>query len=210
MSRRRRRRSPGRHPADIIYGTALGATQLNATANVAGTFIYTPAAGTVLNAGSHTLSVTFTPTDAANYNGATANVTMTVDQGDAGDHLGEPGRHRLRHGARRDAAERDRHVAGTFVYTPAAGTVLNAGCADAVGDLHADRCGELHDGATANVTLDVAKATPAITWAAPAAIIYGTALSATQLNATANVAGTFVYTPAAGTVLNAGLRRRCR
>ena len=33
------------------------------------TFVYTPAAGTVLNAGTaQTLSVTFTPTDAANYN----------------------------------------------------------------------------------------------------------------------------------------------
>ena len=51
----------------------------------------------------------------------------------------------------------------------------------------------------------MSKATPAITWPAPAAITYGTALSATQLNATAGGgAGTFVYTPAAGTVLNAG------
>jgi hypothetical protein len=38
-----------------------------------------------------------------------------------------------------------------------------------------------------------------ITWSAPADIVYGTALSATQLNATANVAGSFVYAPAAGT-----------
>ena len=48
----------------------------------------------------------------------------------------------------------------------------------------------------------VAKATPVITWANPAAITYGTALSATQLNATASVPGTFVYSPAAGAVLN--------
>ena len=96
---------------------------------------------------------------------------------------------------------RRRVCAGTFVYTPAAGTVLNAGRgADAVGDLHADRCGELHD-RDASVAITVTKATPAITWATPADIIYGTALSGTQLNATATVAGTFVYTPAAGTVL---------
>ena len=54
------------------------------------------------------------------------------------------------------------------------------------------------------------KATPTITWSTPADITYGTALSATQLNATASVPGTFVYTPAAGTVLNAGAARRCR
>ena len=45
---------------------------------------------------------------------------------------------------------------------------------------------------------------PTITWNTPAAITYGTALSSTQLSATANVPGTFVYTPAAGTVLKAG------
>ena len=50
------------------------------------------------------------------------------------------------------------------------------------------------------------KATPVITWPTPAAITYGTALSGTQLNATApaGIAGTFVYTPASGAVLGAG------
>lgn len=53
-------------------------------------------------------------------------------------------------------------------------------------------------------TLVVGKATPTITWAAPAAITQGTPLSSTQLDATASVAGTFAYTPASGTVLGAG------
>src|SRR6185503_2841969 len=57
------------NPADITYGTALGASQLNATASVPGTFVYTPASGTVLSAGDQqTLSVSFTPTDTAKYN----------------------------------------------------------------------------------------------------------------------------------------------
>ena len=42
-----------------------------------------------------------------------------------------------------------------------------------------------------------------ITWAPPAGITYGTALS-TQLNATASVPGTLVYTPAAGSIPAAG------
>ena len=67
-----------RFPARLDYGIALGASQLNATANVAGTFSYSPAAGAVLNAGSHPLSVTFTPDDAANYDVASANVALTV------------------------------------------------------------------------------------------------------------------------------------
>ena len=105
----------------------MSSTQLNATASVAGTFAYTPAAGTVLKAGTQTLSAVFTPTDTTTYSAATATVQLTVNQ-----------------------------------------------------------------------------ATPTITWAAPAAIAQGTALSATQLNATANVPGTFAYNPAAGNVPAAG------
>jgi hypothetical protein len=49
-------------PADIVYGAPLGAAQLNATANVAGTFSYSPPVGTVLPIGnSQVLSATFTP-----------------------------------------------------------------------------------------------------------------------------------------------------
>jgi len=67
------------NPADITYGTALDGTQLNATASVAGSFVYTPAAGTILNAGSgQTLSADFTPTDTANYNTASASVLINV------------------------------------------------------------------------------------------------------------------------------------
>jgi hypothetical protein len=50
----------------------------------------------------------------------------------------------------------------------------------------------------------VAPATPELTWANPADITYGTALSPTQLNATASVPGSFTYTPPAGTALAAG------
>lgn len=55
-----------------------------------------------------------------------------------------------------------------------------------------------------SVTYKVAMASPVITWANPAAITYGTALSAAQLNATASVPGTFAYSPAAGTILAVG------
>ena len=45
------------------------------------------------------------------------------------------------------------------------------------------------------LTLTVNRATPTITWVNPANITSGTALSGTQLDATASVPGTFVYTP---------------
>jgi hypothetical protein len=64
--------------------------------------------------------------------------------------------------------------------------------------------------ATATSTLTVIPARPLINWAQPADITYGTALSSTELDATAvdptlaPLGGSFVYTPAAGTVLGAG------
>ena len=43
-----------------------------------GTFVYSPAAGTALGAGSDTLSVTFTPTDTVDYNVAAATALINV------------------------------------------------------------------------------------------------------------------------------------
>src|SRR5204863_8285237 len=66
------------HPADITYGTPLGNTQVNAPPSVPGAFIYSPAAGTVLNAGSgQTLSAVFTPTDSVDF--ATVPVSVLIN-----------------------------------------------------------------------------------------------------------------------------------
>jgi hypothetical protein len=92
---------------------------------------------------------------------------------------------------------------GSFAYTPAAGEVLSAGT-HALSLTFTPTDATNYANATATVSLNVTKATPTITWPTPADIVAGTALSATQLNATASVLGTFVYTPAAGTILNAG------
>jgi hypothetical protein len=66
-------------PAPIAYGTALSGVQLDATDSVAGTFTYSPASGAVLNAGTNTLNVTFTPSNNA-YGVETATVQLTVNQ----------------------------------------------------------------------------------------------------------------------------------
>ncbi|MBV9081261.1 MAG: hypothetical protein JOZ62_01195, partial [Acidobacteriaceae bacterium] len=89
-------------PSTTIYGVPLSSEQLNATASatlisglqgtgttglltttpVAGTFTYSPAAGTVLDPGPHTLSLTFTPDNLGtrnnNYTVATASVPILV------------------------------------------------------------------------------------------------------------------------------------
>ena len=66
------------HPGAISYGTALSATQLNATSTLPGTFVYSPVSGTVPSIGAQTLSVTFTPTDTTDYAIGAASVTLTV------------------------------------------------------------------------------------------------------------------------------------
>ncbi len=112
-------------PPAITYGTPLGATQLDATASLQGTFSYSPSSGTVLSAGTHTLTAIFTPASGGSGSQTTVTTTITVN-----------------------------------------------------------------------------RATPTITWATPAAVPEGTSLSSTQLDASANVAGTFAYTPSVGTTMS--------
>jgi len=72
-------------PAPVTVGTALSSTQLNATANVAGTFVYLPAAGTVESTpGTVKLSTTFTPTDTTDYTTATDSVYLSVTNQSSG------------------------------------------------------------------------------------------------------------------------------
>ena len=66
------------NPAAAVYGAPLGAAQLNATTTIPGTWTYTPAAGTVLTAGAHILSVSFTPGDNSDYTTATQTATIKV------------------------------------------------------------------------------------------------------------------------------------
>jgi hypothetical protein len=66
-------------PAAIFVGTELSSAQLNATADVPGTFSYTPAAGTRFGSpGTYLLSVTFTPADASNYRTTGVQVPVEV------------------------------------------------------------------------------------------------------------------------------------
>lgn len=68
-------------PEPITYGTAISATQLNATANVPGTFVYSEAIGSVPAANTlFTLSVAFTPSDSTNYKTTVAWVYLPVNR----------------------------------------------------------------------------------------------------------------------------------
>ena len=71
-------------PAPIQLGFMLGAAQLDASANVPGSFGYTPLAGTVINTTSQMVTAFFTPMASANYNTASATVSLECDGGTFG------------------------------------------------------------------------------------------------------------------------------
>jgi hypothetical protein len=114
-------------PPPIKYGTALGGAQLSARASIPGAFVYFPSSGTVLNGGSHALSVTFTPTDQVDYTAASTSVQILVTQ--ATPAVGWAAPAPIVYGTKLGSAQLNASapVAGTFVYTPSAGSVLNAG-----------------------------------------------------------------------------------
>jgi hypothetical protein len=72
-------------PAPITYGTPLSSTQLDASASynsspLPGTYVYSPAAGTVPKVGTcDTLNVTFTPTQSTDFTRVTASVCLQVN-----------------------------------------------------------------------------------------------------------------------------------
>lgn len=196
-------------PAPIVFGALLSTAQLNAAANVAGTFTYTPSAGTKLEAGSQTLSVLFTPNDTSNYQNATASVTLVVQRATPLITWTHPAAivYGTALGATQLNATAD--VAGTFSYTPAASAILNAGASQTLSVHFTPDDARNYNDASATTTIDVAKAQQTLSWATPQPIVYGTPLSAAQLNATVAVvgpaaAGPLIYSPAAGTVLDAG------
>jgi prolyl-tRNA editing enzyme YbaK/EbsC (Cys-tRNA(Pro) deacylase) len=211
-------------PSAVVVGMALSATQLNATAGgVAGSFAYTPAAGTVLtSAGSQTLSVTFTPVDTTAYLSATATVTLVVTASGSGSGSGGGS------GGGGSPAFVGPSNGGGYTGTVSGGALIYRGVSYPItgGRVFFPDCtnyavipgGYLMMGATTpNCTVGggsggsggsggggggTTPVAPTITWTTPSAVVVGTALSGTQLNATAGgVAGSFAYTPAAGTVL---------
>ena len=154
--------------------------------------------------------MTFTPTDAANYTGATATTTITVLKASSTISWSAPAD--ITYGTALSATQLNAtaNVPGTLRLLAGRGHRAERRRGQTLSVTFTPTDAANYTGATATTTITVLKATSTISWSAPADITYGTALSATQLNATANVPGSFVYSPVAGTVLNAGAARRCR
>jgi YVTN family beta-propeller protein len=200
-------------PKDILYGTALNGTQLNAVATdpytrnkVLGTSVYTPAKGTKLDSGTHTLHVDFIPEDASAYNKVSKNVTINVQKSTPVISWSKPDD--ITYGTALSSTQLNAVVTdpytgnvvlGTPVYTPAKGTKLDSGTHTLYFDFTPEDA-SAYNKASKNVTINVQKSTPKVTWDEPDDIIYGKALSSTQLNAVATdpktekiVLGTYEY-----------------
>ena len=193
-------------PAAVTVGTALNSTQLSATANIAGTFNYSTPLGTVLTtAGTFTLTTVFTPTDTSDYLPGSATALLTVNKATPAITWNAPGA--IPQGTVLSAAQLNAtsNVAGTYSYTPAAGAILSTVGSTTLSTSFTPTDTQDYNAASTSVTIIVNAPTPLITWPTPDAVIVGTKLSSTQFDATANIAGTFVYSPPAGTkLLNIG------
>jgi hypothetical protein len=208
-------------PAAIDYGTPLSSTQLSAySGGVAGTFVYTPPAGTVLAAGTQTLSVTFLPADSTDLSSATATVSLTVNRATP-TLLVSSSAPSLSYGG---------SVAFTASITGGPNgsvTFYDGGNSIGTGILQGTKATFTTNSLTVGThtitaywpgstnytsvasspfTQVVNIAAPIITWPRPAPISYGTALTATQLDASSTTVGSFTYSPALGTFLSAGSR----
>jgi VCBS repeat-containing protein len=207
--------NPITHPV-LTYGQALSATNLfSGVASVPGTFAFSNPS-TVLNAGTFWQSVVFTPTDTVNYTTATGSALVYVEARvvSAGAFTFTTPSSFIYDGSPKVYSATAAGPAGTIsamsysyvgingtVYGPSATAPTNAGSYSVTANI----IGTNIIGSATQI-FAITKVVPVITWATPASIPYYTALSATQLNATANMAGNFTYTPALGTVLEVGSR----
>jgi len=219
------------NPDNITYGTALANSQLSGIAiitlrgnsvTVPGTFTYTSAAGTVLNAGNgQSEAVTFTPTDTTTYATVSSGLNVIVNVAQATPAISNVNPVNITYGtalangqlsgtATFTVGGNPVTVPGTFTYTSAAGSVLRArnNQSEAVTFTPTDTTD--YTTASGTVTVNVARTRPTVT-VNPVTIISNTALANSQLSGPATsivngnsvaAPGTFTYTSAAGSLLN--------
>jgi hypothetical protein len=202
-------------PTALTYGTKLDGTELDAFvsnyAGFAGTFTYSPAAGTLLPVGQNEpLTVTFVPTDTTDFDTANAEVLINVVKATPVITWTGPDTD-MTYGQALSPAQLNATatingttVPGIFVYTPGAGTIPPTGPDYPLSVTFSPTDTADYNTVTTLQNVDVDPATPVITWPNPADITDGSALTSTQLDATANVAGSFTYSPPVGTVLPPG------
>ena len=173
--------------------------QLDATANVPGTFTYSPSSGTVLPAATHALAAAFMPADSTNYAAASSTVNLKVAQ--AAPAVTWSSAAPIAYGTPLTSAQLNAtaNVPGSFSYNPVLGSVPKAG-AQTLSVAFTPTDATDYASASATVPLTVNQAVPVLTWPTPAPVVYSTPLGSAQLDATANVPGSFAYDPPQGSL----------
>lgn len=200
-------------PANMVYGTPLGADRLNATADTPGTFVYDPPVGSIPHAGSsQPLAVSFLPDNQQDWRPVTATVyvdvlpallTITADNKSRAFGQNNPELTWTVTGL--VAGDTAAVLTGSPALSCQADTISPvAGSPYPIrifpGSLEAlDYTFTFLDG-----KLAIFRGTPTITWNDPPPIIYETPLSQTQLSASADTGGDFTFNPDFGAVLDAG------
>jgi Flp pilus assembly CpaE family ATPase len=193
------------NPKPIAYGTPLGTTQLSAVPSVPGTLEYSPACGETLDTGEHILSVCFLPSDNINYSSVQTTVPLQVKEA-AAPTIDWPAPEPITFGTKLSSLQLNAKapIPGSFTYSSGEGELLPAG--RHVLTLRFTPENKNLPSVECKSMLTVAKASPVISWQAPAPIVFGTPLGDLQLHAEAQVSGRFVFTPAVGEILPAGKR----
>ena len=204
--------------APVTYGTNLAAALVlkGGSASVAGTFAITSSytAATVPNAGVHTYSVEFRPTESNKYNNVSGTATLTVNKADQVIAWTATPPTELTVGDSHTLSATALGGAVAYAITGDAATLadntLTAVQAGTV-TITASQAGNGNYNAAANIThtISINKATPTVTaWPTIAAVTYGTNLeqALVLVGGTASVEGTFVITDSynAADVPNAG------
>ena len=211
-------------PAAVTFGTGLAATTFDATggakenSGIPGSFKYNYKAGDKLNAGSVTMTATFTPTDTAKYAGTTCTTVQVVNKapitcsGKSYERyigFANPNFEYTCVDSKNGDASPLISTAGTFT----AGPALDAPAGTYNVDFATAPASTSNYAVTTNpATLKVTgKAPTSCNWVVPAAITYGTVLPAATFNSSlggakesSSIPGSFTYTHQAGQLLDAG------
>ena len=180
----------------LASSTLAGGTASYNGTTVPGTFAWT-APATIPAAGTDVESVTFTPTDATDYNTVVGTVTITVNNKTTPTVTALPTASAITFGQTLAASTLSggtASVAGTFAWTTPTTAPAVGAAAESVTFTPTDTAD--YNTATGTVMVTVNKATPTVTvWPTASALAVGQALSASVLTGgTASVAGTFAWT----------------